>query len=522
MGEVVELRSTPATPKADTPPISAPPSQLHSPSLTRSPLLTPTMAKSPRTPKTPSRFSMTPIASPMRKAVVNMRAYLEEVGHMTKLDPHDAWLPITESRNGNAYYAAFHTLSSGIGFQALVLPVAFTVLGWTWGTVILSLAFIWQLYTLWLLVILHESVPGNRYSRYLQLANAVFGTKFGRSLALFPILYLSAGTCSALIIVGGSSMKQFFEIVCGPTCTSEPLTAVEWYIVFTCLAIILSQLPNLNSIAGISLVGALTAVAYCTMIWVVSVIKGRQPGVSYNRAKTTSEVDSVLGVINAIGIIAFAFRGHNLVLEIQATMPSTLKHPSRVPMWRGVKAAYVIVALCLFPIAIGGFWAYGNLIPQNGILTAMFMFHSRDTSSAVLGLTTLLVVINCLAAFQIYAMPVFDNMESGYTSKKNKPCPRWLRAGFRAFFGAVAFLLAFAFPFLGDLAGLIGGIALPVTLAYPCFMWIIVKKPEKYSFMWYLNWGLGSLGMGLSVVLVVGGLWRIVETGVKLRFFKPQ
>lgn len=59
-----------------------------------------------------------------------MRGYLEEMGHLTKLDPHDSWLPITESRNGNAFYSAFHTLTAGIGAQALVLPVAFTYLGW--------------------------------------------------------------------------------------------------------------------------------------------------------------------------------------------------------------------------------------------------------------------------------------------------------------------------------------------------------------------------------------------------------
>lgn len=60
-----------------------------------------------------------------------MKGYLEEVGHITRLaDPRDAWLPITASRSGNAYYAAFHSLSSGIGFQALVLPAAFASLGW--------------------------------------------------------------------------------------------------------------------------------------------------------------------------------------------------------------------------------------------------------------------------------------------------------------------------------------------------------------------------------------------------------
>ena len=43
-------------------------------------------------------------------------------------------------------------------------------------------------------------------------------------------------------------------------------------------------------------------------------------------------------------------------------MASSAKHPSRVPMWKGVKYAYVIIAMCLFPIAIGGYWAYGNLV----------------------------------------------------------------------------------------------------------------------------------------------------------------
>ena len=110
------------------PAISAPPFQLHCPSMTRSPSLD----IAPKTPKRTlaSLLSSTPIASPSKKAIESMQCYLEEVGHFTKLDPQDAWLPITESRNGNAYYSAFHTLSSGLGAQALVLPLAFTTLSW--------------------------------------------------------------------------------------------------------------------------------------------------------------------------------------------------------------------------------------------------------------------------------------------------------------------------------------------------------------------------------------------------------
>lgn len=505
----------------ETPAISAPPFQLHnSPSMTRSPFI----GSTPKTPaRSPFTAMMTPLASPMKKAMASMQGYLEEVGQFTRLDPHDDWLPITESRNGNVYYAAFHTLSSGIGVQALLLPLAFSVLGWAWGIVCLSAVFVWQLYTLWLLVQLHESEDGTRYSRYLRLSMAAFGKKKGKLLALFPIMYLSGGTCVALIMIGGGSMKIIFEILCGGTCNIDPPSTVEWYLVFICCAIILAQLPNLNSIAGVSLIGAITAIGYCTLIWALSITKGRPTGVSYEPVKTGSELARICSVLNAVGIVAFVFRGHNVVLEIQGTMPSSRQKSSRQPMWKGVKFAYVVIALCLFPLAIGSYWAYGNSIPTNeGILNALYKYHLRDTSKVILGLASVLVVINSLSSFQIYAMPVFDNLESRYTYSKHKPCPRWLRTALRIFFGCLAFFISIALPFLQSLAGLVGGIALPITLAYPCLMWILIKKPAKYSAMWCINGVLGVSGMVLSVLIVGAAIWSIVTMGVEVHFFKPE
>ncbi|KAF5786211.1 putative amino acid transporter, transmembrane domain-containing protein [Helianthus annuus] len=443
--------------------------------------------------------------------------------HLTKLDPTDAWLPITESRNGNAYYAAFHSLCAGIGIQALILPVAFTILGWAWGVIALTLTFIWQLYTLYLLVNLHESPEdGVRYSRYMQLAKAAFGVRLGRILAKFPILYLSIGSCVASIIIGASTSKIFFQIVCAvDKCNPEKLTVVEWYLVFTCGVIILSQLPNLNSIAGVSLVGAISAIGYCFTIWVVSVAKDRIPNVSYNPARVGSNVTRFFDVLNALGIIAFAFRGHNLVLEIQATMPTSKVHPSQVPMWNGIKVSYALVAMCLFPLAIGGYWAYGHLIPPSGMLTALFVFHSQDVAKSVLALASLLVILNALSTFQIYGMPTFDEMESVYVRKFKKPCAWWQRMVLRTLFGFTCFFIAVAVPFISNLAGLVGGVALPVTLAYPCFMWLRIKKPKVYSPSWWLNWGLGILGMILSGLLISAGTYVVIHDGVKFNFFKP-
>ena len=140
----------------------------------------------------------------------------------------------------------------------------------------------------------------------------------GNIFAIFPIMYLSGGTCVALIIIGGGTMKQFYLTICGGVaCSANPPTTVEWYLIFTCAAVLLSQLPNLNSIAGVSLMGAITAVGYCTFLWVASVAQGKLPGVSYDPITASTEVGRVFNVLNAVGIIAFAFRGHNLILEIQ-------------------------------------------------------------------------------------------------------------------------------------------------------------------------------------------------------------
>lgn len=149
---------------------------------------------------------------------------------------------------------------------------------------------------------------------------ALSGEKLGKLLTLFPTMYLSGGTCVTLIIIGGGTMKIFFQIACGTRCHANLLTTTEWYLTFTCSAILLAQLPNLNSIAGVSLIGAISAVCYCTLIWAESVRKGKPTGVSYHPIKSQSDKASLCSILNALGIIVFVFRGHNLVLEIQVSL----------------------------------------------------------------------------------------------------------------------------------------------------------------------------------------------------------
>ncbi|KAK9070850.1 hypothetical protein SSX86_009418 [Deinandra increscens subsp. villosa] len=440
--------------------------------------------------------------------------------------PPDEWLPITQSRRGNSFTATFHLLSSGIGIQTLSLPLAFVYLGWFWGTLCLSAAFLWQLYTIGLLVSLHESVPGTRFSRYVQLSVAAFGVKLGKVFAIFPVLYLSGGSCVMFIITGGGTMKLFYQLLCGDTCSNKhPLTTTEWFLVFVCIAILVSLFcPNLHSVALVSFLGAIMAVGYCTMLWVVFLAKGKADGVVYDPSETVeSDSGRVRSIFTALGIIAVAFRGHNVVLEIQGTMPSTSNRASSKFMLKGVIASYLVIAMCFFPLSIVGYWAFGNKLPTNGgVLAAISTTLNYHTSKPVLGLIYMQIIISCVTAFQIYSMVVYDNLERAYISKARHECPKLVRMGIRIFFGGLTFFISVVFPFLPSLALIIGGVSLHLTFGYPCLMWIAIKRPPMKSVMWWLNLGLGCLGTALSVLVVVGGVWNLVCRGLDANFFHPR
>lgn len=161
-------------------------------------------------------------------------------------------------------------------------------------------------------------------------------------------------------------------------------------------------------------------------------------------------------------------------------------------------------------------------MPSGGMLTAIYAFHSHNIARGLLAMAFLLVVFNCLSSFQIYSMPVFDSFEASYTSRTNRPCSVWVRSSFRVFYGFISLLIGVALPFLSSLAGLLGGLTLPVTFAYPCFMWVLLKQPPKHSCSWYFNWILGWMGIAFSLAFSMGGIWSIITNGLKLKFFKPS
>lgn len=195
--------------------------------------------------------------------------------------------------------------------------------------------------------------------------------------------------------------------------------------------------------------------SYSTIAWVASLAREAPESVKYGYKTRSNSVP--LDLLGGLGEMAFAYAGHNVVLEIQATIPSTPENPSKRPMWKGAIVAYLIVAFCYFPVALIGFKTFGNNVEEN-ILTSL-----HDPKALII-LANMFVVVHLLGSYQVllymnrrkpnmtrpgkliilclslslkkkkkkvYAMPVFDMIESVMIRKWHFRPTRVLRFSIR-------------------------------------------------------------------------------------------
>ncbi|KAL8494361.1 hypothetical protein ACS0TY_025248 [Phlomoides rotata] len=359
------------------------------------------------------------------------------------------------------------------------------------------------------MVEMHEIVPGKRFDRYHELGQHAFGDKLGLWIVVPQQLIVEVGVDIIYMITGGQSLKKFHDLVC-TNCKKIKLT--YFIMIFASVHFVLSQLPSLNSISGVSLAAAVMSFSYSTIVWGASVDKGVQPDVQYGyKSKTTA--GTVFDFFSALGTIVFAYGGHNVVMEIQATMASPPHKPSKRPMWKGVITAYIVIAVCYLPVALVGYLTFGNGVDENILL-------SLGKPVWLIAMANMFVVVHLIGSYQIYAMPVFDMMESVLV-KKLKFQPSWyLRFITRTTYVAFTMFIAITFPFFNGLLAFVGGFAFaPTTYFLPCIIWLTVCKPKKFSFSWFANWICIIFGVILMIVGPIGGLRQIILQAKKYKFY---
>ncbi|WOL00919.1 hypothetical protein Cni_G09632 [Canna indica] len=294
-------------------------------------------------------------------------------------------------RNAKWWYSAFHNVTAMVGAGVLTLPYATYGLGWGPGIVMLILSWIITLYTLWQMVEMHEMVPGKRFDRYHELGQHAFGEKLGLWIVVPQQLIVEVGTNIVYMVTGGKSLQKFHDTVCSD-CKKIKLT--YFIMIFASVHFVLSQLPNFNSISGISFAAAIMSLSYSTIAW-------------------------------------------------------------------------------------GG-----------------------------------------LPWIRIYAMPVFDMIETMLVKKLYFTPGLTLRLIVRSVYVAFTMFVGMTFPFFGALLGFFGGFALaPTTFFLPCIMWLAIYKPRRFSLSWITNWICIILGVLLMVLSPIGGLRHIIIMAKTYEFY---
>ncbi|CAL5010270.1 unnamed protein product [Urochloa decumbens] len=398
-----------------------------------------------------------------------------------------------------------------VGAGVLGLPYAMSELGWGPGIAVMILSWVITLYTLWQMVEMHEMVPGKRFDRYHELGQHVFGEKLGLWIVVPQQLAVEVSLNIIYMVTGGQSLQKFHDVICNGKCKHIKLS--YFIMIFASVHFVLSQLPNFNSISGVSLAAAIMSLGYSTIAWGASVKKGKEANVDYDLRATTT-TGKVFGFLGGLGNVAFAYSGHNVVLEIQATIPSTPEKPSKKPMWKGALVAYIIVAMCYFPVTFVGYWAFGNSVDDDILVTL-------SKPKWLIALANMMVVVHVIGSYQVYAMPVFDMIETLLVKKLRFRPSLMLRLIARTVYVAFTMFVGITIPFFGGLLSFFGGLAYaPTSYFLPCIMWLAVYKPKRFSLSWFTNWICIVIGVLLLVLGPIGGLRQIILKASTYKFYQ--
>ncbi|XP_025822659.1 lysine histidine transporter 2-like isoform X2 [Panicum hallii] len=381
------------------------------------------------------------------------------------------------------------------------------------GITALVLSWIITVYTLWQMVEMHEMVPGKRFDRYHELGQHAFGEKLGLWIVVPQQLVVEVGLNIVYMVTGGQSLQKFHEMVCDERCKNIKLP--YFIMIFASVQFVLSQLPNFHSISSISLIAAVMSVSYSTIAFVASADHHRTNSaeVDYSLRATTTP-GKVFDFLGGLGDVAFTYAGHNVVLEIQATIPSTPDKPSKKPMWKGVVVAYIIIAACYFPVALAGYWAFGNLVDENILITL-------EKPRWLIAVANMMVVVHVVGSYQVYAMPVFDMIETVLVRKFWFTPDLRLRMISRTVYVAFTMFVAMTFPFFSELLSFFGGFAFaPTSYFLPCIMWLIICKPKRFSLSWFTNWTCIFIGVSLMILAPIGGLRQIILKVKTYKFYQ--
>ncbi|KAJ0967731.1 hypothetical protein J5N97_024648 [Dioscorea zingiberensis] len=431
-------------------------------------------------------------------------------------------------RTGTVLTATAHIITGVIGSGVLSLAWAIAQLGWIAGpATLLAFALItWFCSTL--LADCYRSpdpINGKRNHTYMAAVKANLGGVKVHLCGLAQYLML-IGVTIAYTITSAISMVAVRRSNCfhknGPhaKCNDSPNS---YMIIFACIQLVLSQIPNFHNIWGLSIIAAIMSFAYSFIGLGLSIARIAENGVG--RTSLTgvtigvdvSASDKVWRVFQSLGNIASAFTYSMVLIEIQDTLKSS--PPENKVMKKSSLIGVIITTIFYMLCGVCGYAAFGNNAPGN-MLTG-FGFYNPYW---LVDIGNICIAIHLIGAYQVFSQPIFGFVESWsrwkwpgnsiLTSEHSISIPffgayrlSFFRLACRTSYIALTTFIAMIFPFFNDFVGLVGGISFwPLTVYFPVEMYVKQAKIPRFSSSWFWLHVMSFVCLLASLLAAVGSL----------------
>ncbi|XP_065880669.1 amino acid permease 8-like [Euphorbia lathyris] len=443
-------------------------------------------------------------------------------------------------RTGNLGTATAHAFTAAVGAGILALPWSMAQLGWILGCIVLISFALITYFTAILLADCYRTpdpVHGKRNYTYITAVRSLLGPTNEILCAIMQYALLW-GTMIGYTVTTAISVAAVRRTTCFHANGQHAKCGVSgniYMLVFGVIQIVLSQFPNLEKVAFLSVFASATSFAYAIIALGLSIaklfsnhhVKGTLM-VAYSDVPEAASA-KVWHVFQALGNIALAYTFSMILLEIQDTLKSS--PPENKVMKKATM--FAIGGTTMFYITLGcmGYAAFGTNVAGN-ILAGFYHPYW------LVVIANLCVILHIVGAYQVFGQPIFAINEKFLTTRFpastfttiytiKLPCTKKSIYSFtlsklllRPLFVVVTTLLAMMFPFFNGILGLLGAIAFwPLTVQFPLRMYTEQFKIKKWSCRWICFQLLSFVSLIVTLVSGIGSVASMLDSLKKAKLF---
>ncbi|KAL5845888.1 hypothetical protein ACOSQ3_009412 [Xanthoceras sorbifolium] len=432
-------------------------------------------------------------------------------------------------RTGTLWTGVAHAFTATIGSGILALPWCVAQLGWILGLFVLASFAVITFYTATLVSDCYRTpdpVNGRRNCTYMGAVRALLGP---RNVLICGIIQYSNlwGSMIGYTITTAISMAALKRSTCfhekGQRATCE-VPGNLYMLMFGAFEVILSQCPNLERAAFLSVVAAVCSLVYSCIAIGLSTAKLISSNFDFKGSFMVAHQSGmasstkIFHAFQAFGNLAFAFNYITLLLEIQDTLKSP--PPENKVMKKVTLCSVGGTALFYIFMACTGYGAFGNEVPGN-ILSGFYNL------VWLVDVANLAVIVHLIGAYQVYAQPIFAVHErwlgskwpTSFLNRIHTIKFRFITIHFtlgrlllRSIFVMFTTLVAMIFPFFTAVLGFIGAISFwPLTVYFPLTMYSVQAKVKRGSSTWISFQVLGLVCLVVTLIATVGSIADILE-----------